>query len=88
METELPKNKKFLSPHISKSTTNDIKIMRLISHLNDIKDEKMKDKIVKLYYKQAVNKRFKKRVAYVLQNHMLLKRLIDIKIILIIRKNG
>ena len=33
---------------------SNIKIMRLISHLKDIKDEKVKEKIVNLYYSQAV----------------------------------
>jgi hypothetical protein len=54
LETESPKRRKFLSPDHSKDN-NNIKIMRLISHLKDIKDQKVKDKIVKLYYKQAVN---------------------------------
>lgn len=41
-------------PLNSKNSSSNLKIMRLIKHLKDIQDEKVKQKILKLYYSNSV----------------------------------
>jgi len=38
---------------VNSKSVNNMKVMRLISHFKDIKDEKTKEKILKLYYNQS-----------------------------------